>query len=360
MTQGTNEQTNETTDQATHWVNSEDLVIRKLMPGILLVLTCHIRGGKKTKRENLQIEYNEVTNPDGTVSRQKRTTWDGSEECRDEDEFKAADALRGEVRRKIEGLGVKTPVGLIIPLKSQQLLANTLAHCRKKVSAFNAEAKTCNLIYRYCPYESESSNKAAIAALNEQLDGILDHINEATRADDAHILEYASANDLIDPANKERVLTSQQILDGDPARRRQIIAKVRAKMTRNAIKEAKNFSSLLPEETGRAVDNLVAEMRKKATAWVAASKKGDEEYEAALDAVDTDGISDMQAALIMAAAKADEAVETATEAVADSEGQLSFVLGSGGDNDAMTEEEGAEPSPFLGALASGGDDTATE
>jgi hypothetical protein len=360
MTEGTNEQTTETTDQATHWVNSDDLVIRKLMPGILLVLTCYIRGGKKTKRENLHVEYIEFTNPDGSQGRRKRTTWDGSEECLDEDEHKAADAIRSEVRRKIEGLGVKTPVGLIIPMKAQQQLANTLSHCRKKVSAFNAEAKTCNVIYRYCPYESESSNKAAIAALNEQLDGILDSINEATRADDAHILEFASANDLIDPANRERVLTAQQILEGDPARRRQVIAKVRAKLARKAIKEAKTFSELLPEETGRAVDNLVAEMRKKATAWVAASKKGDEEYEAALNAVDTDGISDMQAALIMAAANADNEVEAATEAVADSEGQLSFVLGSGGDTDAVIEEEGVEPSPFLGALASGGDDTATE
>jgi hypothetical protein len=360
MTEGTNEQTTETTDQATHWVNSDDLVIRKLMPGILLVLTCHIRGGKKTKRENLQVEYVEVQNADGTTSRRKRTTWDGSEECLDEDEHHAADALRADVRRKIEGLGVKTPVGLIIPMKSQQLLANTLKNCRKRVAEFNAESKTCDVVYRYCPYESESSNKAAIAALNEQLDGILDHINEATRADDAHILEFASANDLIDPANRERVLTAQQILEGDPARRRQVIAKVRAKLARKAIKEAKTFSELLPEETGRAVDNLVAEMRKKATAWVAASKKGDEEYEAALNAVDTDGISDMQAALIMAAANADNEVEAATEAVADSEGQLSFVLGSGGDTDAVIEEEGAEPSPFLGAFVSGGDDTATE
>jgi hypothetical protein len=356
MTEGTTEQITETTDQATHWVASEDLVIRKLMPGIVLVLTCHIRGGKKTKRENLQIEYNEVTNADGTVSRQRRTTWDGSEECKDEDEWKAADALRGEVRRKIEGMGVKTPVGLIIPMRSQKLLADTLAHCRKKVSAFNSEAKTCNLIYRYCPYESESSNKAAIAALNEQLDGILDEINEATRADDAHILEFATATDLIDPANKERVLTSQQILEGDPARRRQIIAKVRAKLARKAIKEAKTFSELLPEDTGRAVDNLVAEIRKKATAWVSASKKGDEEYEAALNAVDTDGISDMQAALIMAAANADNEVEAATVAVAASEGQMSFALGSGGGN---IDEEGAEPSPFLGAFANNGD-TATE
>jgi len=335
MTEESNtEQTTDTTEQAEQAepeavvINPDDLVIRKLVPGIVVSLKCHLRGGRKTYRDNVRM----IEQEDGSLIED----WDARRVTEDPAEVKAADRLRQEVHRKIKGLGLETAVGLIVPVARQKDLAITLQNCRKKVATFNAEAQTLNLIYRYGLYESESSNKAAIAAINDQLEDILGKVADATDGDDAFVLEHATRADLGDDYK-----TAAQVLAAPADQRRVIVARVRAKMARKAIKDATSFKSLLPEETGRAVDTLVKEIRSKAKDWVKASKEDEASYEKALQAVPKAGISAMQAALVAAARKNDADVEAATEAVADG---ASFTLGTG------DAEAAAAPSKMIGAL----------
>jgi hypothetical protein len=332
MTKG-NKQTATDTEATAFVVNPEDLVIRKLMPGIVVSLTCHLRGGRRSYKQNHVVNERD----DGSV----HETWDAGRSFDNKPEFDAADALRQSVRRRIKSLGLDTAVGLIVPVVRQTELAKMLAHCRAEINAFNADAKTLDIVYRYALYESDSANKAAIAAISDQLEDVLQQVQKASLADEASILAHATAADLGEYKNAAAALKAPK------DERRIIVARVRAKIARKAIKEAQSFSKagILPEETGRAVSDLVKQIRSNAKAWVKASKEDDDAYEQALKAVPTEGISHMQAALVLAAKNADADVESETQAVAEGEGNLHLLGGS------SNGEVAAPVSPFIGALA---------
>ena len=339
MTQGKKQTATDetTTDATTFVVDADDLVIRKLMPGIVVNLTCHLRGGLRTFKKNTVVEER----GDGSVTER----WDAGRDYDNKPERDAADAVRQKIRRRIKALGVDTAVGLIVPVVRQTDLAKVLAQCRAEANAWNEESKTTDIVYRYGLYESDSVNKAAIAAVSDQLDDILHEVKGAALADDAEILSHATKADLGEYG------TAAKVLAANADERRVIVARVRAKVARAAIKEAQAFSAVLPEETGRHVSNLVTEIRKHAKAWIKASKKDEEEYQHALAAVPTEGITAMQAALVKATKKADSEVEESTAAVAEHGAQ--FVLGGGITSD-ISEANAAMAapiSPLIGALA---------
>ncbi len=358
MTKGTKTQQTETeTKTEAVWALDTDFVVRKLVPGIVVNLDCHVRGGRRTFKKNHVVDRRD----DGSL----HETWNAGKDTDDDDEFKAADALRQEVQRKVKNLGLKTAVGLLVPIMRQKDLFALLVKCREKVNAFNhgvdaipgvdgqpgVEAKpgskTCDIVYRHWLGEIQGGDQAALASVSDTLDDILQQVQKASLADDESVLVHATRGDMGDEYKN-----AAAVLAAPADERRVIVARVRARMARNAIKEAANFSSLLPEETGRQVDGLIVEIRKNAKAWVKASKKDAESYEAALSAVPTEGISAMQAALVMAANNADAEIEANAVGVAN--GILQFGSNLGGLDEAAVGAEGeavgSAPS-LVGALA---------
>lgn len=279
-------------------VDPEALVIRNIMPGILTILVCHMRGGRITKRENVQSREGE--------NGEAIETWEAIRIVQDPAEMKAADKLRAKIHRAIKKLGVDTAVGLIVPASRKQELAQTFAGCSARVKSFNGKAKSLDLVFRYTLHNIEGSNAGTIAAVTSQLHDILAQVTDAVKSDDARILEFASK------AQLGEFKTATEVMAAEPAQRAAIVAKIRADLTRQAIGQARSFSTLLPEEAGLAVTDMVANLRKQATTWVKASKESDEAYQIALSAVDINGISAMQAALIKAASMADAKVEEET------------------------------------------------
>jgi hypothetical protein len=279
-------------------VDPEALVIRNIMPGIMTILVCHMRGGRVTKRENVQSREGE--------NGEAIETWEAIRIVKDPAEMKAADKLRAKIHRAIKKLGVDTAVGLIVPASRKQELAQTLAGCSLRTKGFNTKAKTLDLAFRYTLHNIEGSNAGTIAAVTSQLHDILSQVTDAIKSDDERILEFASK------AQLGEFKTAAEVMAAEPAQRAAIIAKIRADLTREAIGQARSFSTLLPEEAGLAVTDMVAMLRKQATTWVKASKESDEAYQLALNAVDIDGISAMQAALVKAASMADAMVEEET------------------------------------------------
>jgi hypothetical protein len=366
MPNGTEEQAS---DNAV-FTGENDLVIRSLMPGILVGTKFRKIGGRKTRRQNERTEI--IENKDGTTSATK--TWDAIQECENIEEDQAAEDLRKEIVNALSRLGIKTTPGLVVLMDNKRDLFTTLLHYRRKVASFNEEAETVNLIFDFELHKSEAENKLAIAALNQQLDEILGQINMATKLDDQAILEKARGKELVvELLGKETTLTIQQVLNGSADQRREVVAKIRARLAREAISEAKNFKDRLPEEAGFAVTNLIDDIRVKARAWVKASKQSDEAYKEALEAVDNDGISDMQAALVMAAARANQEVDQAMEEIVENDGDSSVLIGgeTAGSQinllDGVEDEEGFDspddntfgPMPFLDTdNDTDGDDTA--
>ena len=279
-------------------VDPEAMVIRNIMPGILTILVCHMRGGRITKREDVQ--FREGANGE-TIE-----TWKSVRIVPCPTEVKAADKLRAKVHRAIKKLGVATTVGLIVPAPRKMELAQTLAGCGLRVKGFNSKSKTLDLAFIYTLHNIEGTNAGTIAAVTTQLHDILSRVTDAIRSDDERILEFASK------AQLGEFQTAAEVMAAEPAQRAAIIAKIRADLTREAIGQARSFSTLLPEEAGLAVTDMVATLRKQATTWVKASKESDEAYQIALNAVDIDGISAMQAALVKAASMADAMVEEET------------------------------------------------
>lgn len=298
----------------------EALVIKSIMPGILTVLVCHMRGGRSTKRENVQVRED----ASGAVIE----TWDAIRVVQDPAELKAADKLRAKVHRTVKKLGVETAVGLIIPANRKQELAQTLAGCAQRCKGFNSQAKTLDLVFRYSLHNIEGSNAGTIAAVTSQLHDILATVSDAIKSDDARILEFASKSQL------GEFKTAAEVLAAPAAQRAAIVAKIRADLTREAIGQARSFSSLLPEEAGLAVTEMVSQIRKSATGWVKASKVSDEAYQVAMSQVDIEGISAMQAALVKAASMADAQVEAET-AIEAGGVILPFDSEASGDDEAM-------------------------
>jgi hypothetical protein len=272
-------------------VDPESLIIRSILPGILVSFTCHMRGGRWTKRRN----YVERTGENG----EKIETWDAERCVMSPEEVKDADKLRAKVHRAIKKLGVLTQVGLIVPAHRKAELAQTIAACDQRVQGWNSKATTLNLIYRCGLYNVEGSSAGTIAAVTEQLSGILQQVNDAIRNDDEKILSFASK------AQLGEFRTAAEVLAAPVDQKIAVIAKVRADLTRKAIAEAKSFSTLLPEDASLAVTDMVSVIRNNASDWLKASKVSNQAYQTALNTVDLDGIGAMQAALVKAAAMAD-------------------------------------------------------
>jgi hypothetical protein len=313
-------------------VDLSKLEIRDLMPGILVVLTCHLRGGIYTRRED-------VKNPQ---RRGQRITqkWTTVKIVEDEGQVKEADKIRAWIRRAVSSVCIETAVGSICPMSKSDQLAKVLGNCHAKANAFNSKydseehtddkgeiiPQTVEVLFRYGLYNVEGANKGALAAVSDQLASIFRRVEEATLLDDAAILEQAPGKLL------GQGVTVKKVMAMKAEDRRAIVARVRAEMTRKAIAESKGFESLLPEEAGLAVSKMVSEIRKKATAWVKASKEGEAEYEAALSDIDHGGISAMQAVLVQAASQAD------TEAAQEVESALSVATADGLTMDEVEEE----------------------
>ena len=356
MTLGNNEQN---ANVNAVYAEDDDLVIRSLMPGYLVTTKFRIIGGIKTVRTNERIEV--IENPDGSTSEIK--DYDVKQIVTNKEEYQAAKDYRKNIINALNSLGIRTVPGLIVMIDSQKELFSTIMHHRKKVAKFNEESEVVNLIFDFDIYKSESANKLAIAQISQQLDEILGTINSATKLDDKTILEKAREKELtVEILGKETQLTIAQILNGSDDQRREVVARIRARITREALSEAQNFKDRLPEETGHAVSNLIEDMRKKARGWVKASKKGEEEYKNALESVDTDGISDMQAALVMAAAKANQQIDDALEEIVENGADPSILIGGEavqmtmpldvegveGVEDGEDGESGFGPSEFIG------------
>ena len=255
-------------------IDLANLDIRSIMPGILVVLTCHLRGGRYTRREDVQ---NPRKRGDGTVQK-----WTTVKVVEDEEQVKEADKIRAWIRRAVGSVCMDTAVGAICPVSKSDDLATVLGNCHEKAAGFNdkyGEEQAVEVLFRFALYNVEGANKGALAAVSDQLAGIFKRVEEATLLDDATILEQASGKLL------GQGVTIKKVMSMKAEERRAIVARVRADITRKAIAEAKGFESLLPEEAGLAVSKLVGEIRKTATSWVKASKEGEKEYEAALGEV---------------------------------------------------------------------------
>jgi hypothetical protein len=282
-------------------VDPDALVVRNILPGILTQVHCRVRGGRSTKKETVSSERG----ANGELIEKTLST----KIVLSEEENKAADAKRQKINRSVEKLGVKTAVGRIIPAHRKKELAEALAYGHALANKFNETSETCDLIFRYCLYNIEGNNSGTIAAVTEQLGDILERVNKSALADDAEILKHATNGQLGDWKTAADVMTRATADE-----RRLIVAKVRAAMARAAISEARNFSTLLPEEAGLQVTEMVTTLKKTASSWVANAKKDDASYEEALKSYDASGVSAMQAALIKASVLADNKAEMDNEA----------------------------------------------
>jgi len=282
-------------------VDPEALVVRNILPGILTQVFCRIRGGRYSKKEAVSVERGE----NGELIEKTLST----NIVTNEEERKLADAKRQKINRSVTKLGVKTAVGRIIPAHRKKELAEALAYGHAICNKFNESSETCDLVFRYCLYNVEGNNSGTIAAVTEQLGDILEQVNKSALADEAAILENATTAQLGDWKTAADVLTKASADE-----RRLIVANVRASMARRAIAEAKNFSTLLPEEAGLQITDMVATLRKTATSWIANAKKDEASYQEALTSYDSAGVSAMQAALIKASILADNQAEEETEA----------------------------------------------
>jgi hypothetical protein len=263
--------------------------IQNVIPGIKV--DCHIslKGYSKTEKSNIEEKT------DGTA---KIVSYDAKQITEYPEEKKLAAKVGGTIRREAEKLCINTAIGLICPVSRKLDLFKTILWGMKKADKFNEESEHWKIRFSHSIHNIEGSDKGAIAAINDLIADMMSEIRGAIQDSDEAVLKKVRTGIL--PKGKNY----KQVLELPEEERRPIVAKARAELTRIALSHTKGIELFLPEESGLAVTNLVSDLRKQATAMVKAGKKDNESYELALQEVDLDGVSSLQAAMVRASRNA--------------------------------------------------------
>ncbi|MFA6432964.1 MAG: hypothetical protein WCV82_04115 [Candidatus Paceibacterota bacterium] len=301
-------------------IDPESIKIRSIIPGILVLFHCRIAGGRYTKREGYERSEELSPSEDGEVTiKRVNEGWHVERITEDEEEFKAADAERGQIYRAIHNLSVKTSLGIICPAKRENDLRKVIAACHAKTHKFNETSRTVSLSFGWELLSMSGDNKAMIGAINDSFAEIMDKINQAVTSDEAAILKLES----VKKAWLKPFTSVDAVLNAPKDKRIMVMAKVRAELTRKALGEAKAFNAILPEDVSLKMTEIIASIKTQTKAWITASKHGEAEYESAMGAFNSNGISDMQIALVKAATAAEnETAQANLEAAGISESEI--------------------------------------
>jgi hypothetical protein len=288
--------------------------ITAMPSGLICPFSVSIRGGRHNTREVEEVS-------DGSEG-ERITRYRGVSIEDDPEELKNADSLKQFCYRLMRKVGVNSPhLGVIVPAARRVDLYRAIAQVEANVVRFNADAKTCELVFSYRgPLDSSGvSSKSAEAVVLDQMARLLQQVDSAQHDDEEAILARAPQGSL------PKGLTSKDVLTMKREDRRAIVARVRADLARKAVAEVNGFEFILPEEASIGLTESVAQIKAAAKMWGVGAAESEEAYQEALKATDLSGLTRQQEHLVAAAkARREASLQDALTEAGVEEGQLAL------------------------------------
>jgi hypothetical protein len=274
-----------------------ELQISNIKPGILVTEHISLTGGIHYCRE-----FIDSRREDQTLVRE----WHTIAHTDNVDERKEAQKIASRVYASLRRVCAQTPVGLICPASSGQELAETLTEMRGLIDVFNSTAKTCRILAYHACFEVASTNHTALQAVLDRVAEIATNVDGAITMEDSKAIERVPKRFLRGVTPTAYAALSQEQKDA-------LLARVRAELIRSAIAEARGLDTLLPDEAGTELRQVIQEARRAARKICNRVERRGDSLDEVISEVDLTGIRKTRAAFVAAAVRAKHASQPSSD-----------------------------------------------
>ena len=248
--------------------------ISTLRPGLLVSLTISISGNVSYKTRDLERVHKE---DDGTT----RAKWETERVVQNQAELTRAEKVRGQARQLIAGVCARSKFGLLCPTAWEKQLNENIATARKLAADFNAKARNTEVGVYAIVGRVAQDDVEAVRAINSEVRGLMLEMTEGIKGLDVKRVREAAMR-----ARSVGMMLSEEaqgkVKDAIAAARESARKLVKAgeeasqAIDKEAIKKINSarvaFLDLgsddilpaKPQATGRAVDIVAEEPKKKA------------------------------------------------------------------------------------------------
>jgi len=266
-----------------------EIDVKEIKPGILVTQVVSIEGGVHYSRE-----YETPIFQDKSEIRE----WTTTARVDDIEERQEAQRVRSKIYNLVKSVCIKTPVGLICEKEKESDLRKILLQTAEEKDNFNEKSKTCRLHSYHACFEVKEDNHQTIAAILDQIANVAKDVTDSISADDKKVLEQA-------PRKLLKGMNPDAILLLPIEQKDSIIARIRAELIRNAIKDIKGVEKLLPQETKEETKKIINEARAIARKLCHEVERRKGSLEEVLNEVNLSGIKKSRAAFVLGSSKAE-------------------------------------------------------
>lgn len=140
----------------------------------LVAARISVRGGIKYSHANEQTE---------TEGSKEIAQWETTRRVDDKEEYSRAQSIRNRYNRAVRGLGVESPIGIIVPMDREDLIEDLDRQWSETVDEFNRAARYSTIRMDLEKFEIKGENMRAmenmLGSMRETLGDLKDAINSA-------------------------------------------------------------------------------------------------------------------------------------------------------------------------------------
>jgi hypothetical protein len=177
-----------------------------LKPSLLVAVSISRGGGVKYLREELQP-------PEQVPDKHEIKVWKTTKDVLDAEEFKKADRVAGECRRRIAEICTRRAFGWMTPKSREKELEAAWEEVKERLAETNAELKTCTLVGTCVKGEIVTDDQAAADAILQDIGAFFKDLLTAIEACDAKRIRATVAtmkglDQLLEPTQSEALQTA--------------------------------------------------------------------------------------------------------------------------------------------------------
>ncbi len=177
--------------------------ISTLRPGLLVSLSCSLRGNVSYAQEVIDPEH---LNDDGATEAE----WKTKRTVADAAEYEAGKKARAKTRSVVSAVCVKSAFGLLCPEIDAEKLTAAIAEAHKVADDFNATAKLSRVRVYVIAGRIASDDVEAAKAIASEVNGLLANMEQGVKNMDVEAIRAAASQAkqmgaMLSPENETRV-----------------------------------------------------------------------------------------------------------------------------------------------------------
>ncbi len=211
-----------------------------IRPGLLISLSTSVKPRHADAIKSTRELIESRTLPDGSLYER----WKKTKTILDPKEWKRAGQARLRVRALVKAACAQTAFGFICPAEEQEQLDANLRQADREVAEFNRTSQHYEVRWQYLAGEIKADDAEAVRAIREQVGGILEDLESATKAGDVE-----SIRDLCGQAQQmERLLEQKSTARGQVGRAVEAGRKIARAVVKQVQKAGEKIEGVLTEE----------------------------------------------------------------------------------------------------------------